>query len=92
MRPSPERSSGASSPEGTWSVAVSLAVGCELVSCRLFSEGLLAALVEPTVRDRDRTRLPSQNASNSPSKRSQSVLRAENRCLKAERSSPGFSA
>ena len=60
-------------------------------SCRLFSDGLLAALAEPMVSERDRTRLPSQNASNSPSNCSQSDLRAENRCLNAERSSAGRS-
>ena len=64
----------------------------DLLSCRLFSDGLLAALVEPMVTDRDLTRLPSQNASNSPSNFSQSDFRAENRCLNAERSSPGLSA
>ena len=64
----------------------------DLLSCRLFSDGLLAAFAEPMVSDRDRTRLPSQNASNSPSNLSQSDFRAENRCLNAERNSPGFSA
>ena len=40
--------------------------------------------------ERERTRLPSQNASNSPSNFSQSDFRAENRCLNAERSRPGL--
>jgi len=63
-----------------------------LLSCRLFSDGLLAAFVEPMVTDRDLTRLSNQNASNSPSNFSQSDFRAENRCLNAERSKAGFSA
>ncbi len=92
MRPSPARSSGASSADGTWSVAASLPLRSEALFCRLFSDGLLAALAEPMVIDRDFTRLPSQNASNSPSNRSQSDFRAENRCLNAVRNRPGFSA
>ena len=91
MRPSPARSSAASSVEGTWSSAC-CAPGWLAGFCRLFSEGLFAALAEPLVSERERTRLPSQKASNRPSNRSQSALRAENRCLKAERSRPGFSA
>ena len=59
-------------------------------SCRLFSDGLLAAFAEPMVIDRDLTRRPSQNASNSPSNLSQSDFRAENRCLNATRNRPGL--
>ncbi len=92
MRPSPVRPSGASSADGIWSVAASLPAGSDLLSRRLFSDGLSAAFGEPMVIDRDLTRLPSQNASNSPSNFSQSDLRAENRCLNAERSRPGRSA
>ena len=44
MRPSPARSSGASSADGIWSVAASLPAGSTVLSCRLFSDGLLAAL------------------------------------------------
>ena len=51
-----------------------------------------AGFADPVVIDRDLTRRPSQNASNSPSNRSQSDFRAENRCLNATRNSPGFSA
>jgi hypothetical protein len=43
------------------------------------------------VIERDFTRLPSQNASNSPSNLSQSDFRAENKCFSAERNSPGLS-
>ena len=57
-----------------------------------FSDGLFAAFDEPMVIDRDRTRLPSQNASKMPSNFSQSDLRAENRCLNAERNRPGLAA
>ena len=64
----------------------------DLLSCRLFSDGLLAAFAEPMVIDRDFTRLPSQNASNSPSNFSQSDFRAENRCLNADAQQPGLSA
>ena len=93
MRPSPARSLGAprrpTEPDRS-----RLAAGArsDLLSCRLFSDGLFAAFAEPMVSERERTRLPSQKASNRPSNFSQSDLRAENRCLKAERSKPGFSA
>ena len=59
---------------------------------KLFSDGLLAAFADPIVSERDRTRLPSQNASKMPSNFSQSDFRAENRCLNAERNRPGFAA
>ena len=55
-------------------------------------DGLFAAFEEPDVIDRDRTRLRSQNASKMPSNFSQSDLRAENRCLNAERNRPGLAA
>src|ERR1700730_9276662 len=92
MRPSPAGCSGASSADGIWSVAAWLPLGSDLLSCRLFNDGLLAAFAAPMVRDRDLTRLPSQNASKMPSNLSQSDFRAENRCLNAERSRLGFSA
>ena len=68
------------------------ALAAALASCRFFSDGLFAAFAEPAVIERDRTRLPSQNASKMPSNFSQSDFRAENRCLNAERSRPGFAA
>ena len=69
-----------------------LAAGALAVSQAVFSDGLFAAFDEPDVIERDRTRLPSQNASKMPSNFSQSDLRAENRCLNAERSRPGLAA
>ena len=93
MRPSPARSAPAHRPpmaSGRWRLR--LPQVADRLSCRLFSDGLLAALAEPVVSDRDFTRLPSQNASNMPSNLSQSDLRAENRCLNALRSRPGRSA
>ena len=92
MRPSPERPSGASSEDGSWS-ATDWPPPCSTdLSCKLFSDGLLAPGAEPIVRERERTRLPSQNASNNPSNLSQSDLRAENRCLNAARSEFGRAA
>jgi hypothetical protein len=82
---------GASSADGIRSVAASPPPASDLFACRLFSDGLLAAFAEPMVSDRDFTRLPSQNASNSPSNLSQSDFRAENRCFNAERSRPALS-
>ena len=82
----------ASSSDGTWSVAACLPSRSAPRSCRLFRDGLFAAFDEPAAIERDRTRLPSQNASKSPSNLSQSDLRAENKCLSAERSKPGFAA
>ncbi len=58
----------------------------------VFSDGLFAAFDEPAASERERTRLPSQNASKIPSNFSQSDFRAENRCLNAERSRPGLAA
>src|SRR5260370_34131184 len=84
MRPSPARSSGPSPAEGIWSVASSLPAGLDCLSCRLFSDGLLAAFTETMVRDRDLTRLPSQNAWNSPSDLSKSDFRSEHKCLNAD--------
>jgi len=46
----------------------------------------------PDRLERDLTRMPSQKASNRPSNFVQSDLRAEKRCLKAERSKLGLSA
>ena len=91
MRPSPARSPSALSTDGIWSIAPSPR-GAGPLPGKFFSDGLLADLADPVVSERDRTRFPSQNASNNPSNRSQSDLRAENRCLKAERSKPGFAA
>ena len=92
MRPSPARSSRRLVGGRNLIRRASLPPCSALSSCRLFSDGLLAAFAEPMVRERDRTRLPSQNASNSPSNFSQSDLRAENRCLNAERNRPGLAA
>ena len=93
MRPSPERSLSAPSVEGIWSVAVlPPAEGSDGSPGRFFIEGLLAAFDAPVTVERDRIRLPSQNASKIPSNFSQSDFRAENRCLKAERSRCGRAA
>ncbi len=92
MRPSPPRPSGALSADGIWSVADWLAPRSVLPSCRLFIDGLLAAFAAPIVSERDRTRLPSQNASNNSSNLSQSDFRAENRCFNAERNRPDRAA
>src|SRR5699024_12706928 len=43
-----------------------------LFRSRLFNDGLFAAGAAPDTSERERTRLPSQNASNRPSKRSHS--------------------
>src|SRR4029077_1906867 len=87
IRPSPPRPCGASSAEGTRSVAAWLSARSDRASCKLLSDGLLAAEPAPEIEERMRTRRLSQNASNRPSNLSQSDLRAENKCLNAERSS-----
>jgi hypothetical protein len=77
MRPSPPRSLEGPSADGTWSVAVppTSRSSARLLG-RFFSDGLLAVFAEPTVVERERTRLPIQNASKMPSNLSQSHLRA----------------
>jgi hypothetical protein len=56
------------------------------------SAGLADGAGEPETTERPRTRLASQKASNNPSNRCHSLLRAQNSCLKACRISDGRAA
>ena len=89
-RPSPVRCAASSpSREGRWSSAPPL-LGSAL-GPRPFNAGFSSLPAgRPDAVTRERARLPSQKASKMPSNLSHSALRAQNRCLKAERSSPGL--